>query len=81
MEALYIIFGSLVAMSLFSAFTDYFKHKAKMTALEKKVDSSEKVQFEEEIASLKHRVVTLEKIVTTKGYQVNEEIETLKSVK
>ncbi len=81
MEVLYIIFGSFVAMSLFGVIGDYFKHKSKMTALEKKVDSSEKVKFEEEIASLKHRVVVLEKIVTDKGYQVSEEITNLKSIK
>lgn len=81
MEVLYLIFGFCMAMSLLGIVGDYFKQKAKMSALEKKVDSSEKVKLEEEIASIKHRLVVLEKIVTDKGYQLDEEISKLKSIK
>ena len=81
MEFLYLFFGFCIAMSVLGVVGDYFKQKAKMSALEKKVDSSEKVQLEEEIASIKHRLVVLEKIVTDKGYQLQEEIEKLKSIK
>jgi len=65
-------------MSLLGVVGDYFKQKAKMSALEKKVDSSERVKLDEEIISIKHRLVVLEKIVTDKGYQLEDEIERLK---
>lgn len=81
MEALLIIFGSILGMALLGTIGDYFKHKTKIASLERKVDSSEKVQLEEEITSIKHRLVVLEKIITDKGYQLDEEIEKLKSVK
>ena len=81
MEFLYLFFGFCIAMSVLGVVGDYFKQKAKMSALEKKVDSSEKVKLDEEITSIKHRLVVLEKIVTDKGYQLEEEIEKLKSIK
>jgi len=78
MEFIYLFFGFCLAMSLLGVVGDYFKQKAKMSALEKKVDSSERVKLDEEIISIKHRLVVLEKIVTDKGYQLEDEIERLK---
>lgn len=74
MEFMYLLFGFLLASTLVGVIGDYFKHKAKIKSLEQKFDTSEKVQMQEEIASIKHRLVVLEKIVTDKGYQLNEEI-------
>ena len=81
MDFLYLLFGFFLATTIIGVVGDYFKQKAKMNALEKKVDSSEKVQLDEEISSIKHRLVVLEKIVTNKGYQIDEEIEKLKDKK
>lgn len=58
-----------------------FVYKIKLKEIESKVDNSEKVQFQAEIASMKHRIMTLERIVTDKGYQLDDEISKLKSVK
>jgi hypothetical protein len=56
---------------------DYFKYKTKMKNLEAKFNESEKVKMENEIGSMKHRLVVLEKIITDKGYEVNNEISKL----
>ncbi|MFT5236081.1 MAG: hypothetical protein ACI8SK_000767 [Shewanella sp.] len=56
---------------------DYFKYKTKMKQLEAKLQDSEKVQVIDELNSVKHRLVVLEKIITDKGYEVNEEIRKL----
>lgn len=74
MEWLFAIF---LAMFVCGTITEYFKQKAKMGQLETKIDQSEKVNLQEEIDSIKHRLVVLEKIVTDKGYQVSEEIQRL----
>lgn len=58
-----------------------FIYLMKIREIESKINKSEKIQFKDEMASMKHRLVTLEKIVTEKGYQVTEEISELKSVK
>jgi hypothetical protein len=55
----------------------YFDHRVKMKNLEVKVDNSEKVNLEEELQSIKHRLVVLEKIVTDRRYQLEEEIDKL----
>ncbi|WP_394388513.1 hypothetical protein [Shewanella woodyi] len=56
---------------------DYFKYKTKMKQLEAKLQDSEKVKVIDELDSVKHRLVVLEKLITDKGYEVNEEIRKL----
>lgn len=58
---------------------DYFKYKTKMKQLETKLQESEKVKMIDEMQSIKHRLVVLEKIITDKGYEVNEEIQNLRA--
>lgn len=55
----------------------YFDYRHKMKDLELKVNNSEKVNLEEELQSIKHRLVVLEKIVTDRRYQLEEEIDKL----
>ncbi|WP_065188107.1 hypothetical protein [Shewanella woodyi] len=57
--------------------SDYFKYKTKMKQLEAKLQDSEKVKVIDELDSVKHRLVVLEKLITDKGYEVNEEIRKL----
>jgi hypothetical protein len=56
---------------------DYFKYKTKMRELETKLNESEKVKVGDEISSMKHRLVVLEKIITDKGYEIDNEIRNL----
>ena len=55
----------------------YFDHRCKMKNLELKVNNSEKVNFEEELLSIKHRLIVLEKIVTDRKFQLQDEIDNL----
>ncbi|ACA87907.1 hypothetical protein [Shewanella woodyi] len=48
-----------------------------MKQLEAKLQDSEKVKVIDELDSVKHRLVVLEKLITDKGYEVNEEIRKL----
>ncbi len=57
----------------------YYAYKTRMTDIEGRIDNSEKINMQEEMASIKHRLVVLEKIVTDKGYQLHDEFEQLKS--
>ena len=59
----------------------YFKYNLKLKELSQRIDDSEKIKLSDEIVSLKHRVMTLEKIVTDRGFQVDDEISRLKSIK
>jgi len=59
----------------------YFSYKTRITHLEGKINSSEKINMQEEMASIQHRLVVLEKIVTDKSYQLHEEFEQLKTTK
>ena len=56
---------------------DYFKYKTKMKELEAKLNESQKVKMSDEIGSMKHRLVVLEKIITDKGYEIDNEIDKL----
>ncbi|NRA84160.1 MAG: hypothetical protein HRU22_10465 [Gammaproteobacteria bacterium] len=56
---------------------DYFKYKTKMKELEAKFNESQKVKMSDEIGSMKHRLVVLEKIITDKGYEIDNEIDKL----
>jgi len=85
MTELLIVFGFVTLLMFiifgFVVFIKFIEYKGKVKAVEDKLDKSERVQFQEEMTSLKHRVMVLEKIVTDKGYQLDEEIAKLKSIK
>lgn len=72
-----IIIVAIVFFAIFGA--DFFKYRFRMKQLEAKIDSSDKMKLIDEVESMKHRLVVLEKIVTDKGYEVNEEINKLKN--
>lgn len=55
----------------------YLSHKAEMKKLESAGSSSEVKQLQQDLQILQQRVSVLEKIVTDKGYQLNEEIKNL----
>ena len=71
-----IVIVTLIFVGIFSY--DFFKYKVKMKQLETRLNEAEKVKLFDEMQSVKHRLVVLEKIVTDKGYEVREEIEKLK---
>ena len=79
-EAITIIavLGFFMVLPWLSA--DYFKYKSKIKELEAKLDEVDKVKMIDELASMQHRLVVLEKIVTDKKYSLNEEIANLKSM-
>ncbi|MCK8045758.1 MULTISPECIES: hypothetical protein [Shewanella] len=69
----------IVAIIVFAIFgTDFFKYRFRMKQLEAKIDSSDKMKLIDEVKSIQHRLVVLEKIITDKGYEVSEEINKLK---
>ncbi len=71
-----VVIVALIFIGIFSY--DFFKYKVKMKQLETRLNEAEKVKLFDEMQSIKHRLVVLEKIVTDKGYEVQEEIEKLK---
>ncbi|GIU50751.1 MULTISPECIES: hypothetical protein [Shewanella] len=71
-----IVIVAIVFFAIFGA--DFFKYRLRMKQLEAKIDSSDKMKLVDEVKSMKHRLVILEKIVTDKGYELNEEINKLK---
>ena len=70
-----IVIVALIFVGIFSY--DFFKYKVKMKQLEARLNEAEKVKLFDEMQSVKHRLVVLEKIITDKGYEVREEIEKL----
>ncbi|RYV00749.1 hypothetical protein SOPP22_18265 [Shewanella sp. OPT22] len=72
-----IVIVAIIFFAIFGA--DFFKYRLRMKQLEAKIDSSDKMKLIDEVESVKHRLVVLEKIITDKGYEVSEEINKLKS--
>jgi len=56
----------------------YLDYRAKIKALEAKINNSEKINLIEENKSIKHRLEVLEAIVTDKGYDISENISRIK---
>lgn len=56
----------------------YFDYRAKIKALEVKINNSEKISLIEENASIRHRLEVLEAIITDKGYELNDKISRIK---
>ena len=65
------IFVFIVAIVLM---TNYFSYKKEMAKLGTKVDHVEDSVTQRELDNIKQRLVVLERIVTDKGYNLNEEI-------
>ena len=65
------IFVFIVAIVLI---TNYFSYKKEMAKLGTKVDHVEDSVTQRELDNIKQRLVVLERIVTDKGYNLNEEI-------
>ncbi|MCL1138681.1 ELKS/Rab6-interacting/CAST family protein [Shewanella pneumatophori] len=61
---------AIVAVFLLKAYKEYNKQKGR-------IDADELVQVNKELKELKERVMTLEKIVTDKSYQLHDEIDKL----
>ncbi|NKF49611.1 nitrite reductase [Shewanella sp. WXL01] len=76
MDISQVLIVAIVFFAIFGA--DFFKYRLRMKQLEAKIDSSDKMKLIDEVESLKHRLVVLERIVTDKGYEVNESINQLK---
>ena len=62
------------------ALYDFYTYRKKMQELETKLNDVEKVQVVDELESLKYRVVVLESIISARGHELSEEIESLKTV-
>ncbi|MCK8044701.1 hypothetical protein MSG37_07385 [Shewanella sp. 1CM18E] len=61
---------AIVAVFLLKAYKEYNKQKGR-------IDADELVLVNKELKELKERVMTLEKIVTDKSYQLHDEIDKL----
>lgn len=61
---------AIVAVFLLKAYKEYNKQKGR-------IDADELVLVNKELQELKERVMTLEKIVTDKSYQLHDEINKL----
>lgn len=76
MDITQIIIVSIIFLAIFGA--DFFKYRFRIKQLEAKIECSDKMKLIDEVTSIQHRLVVLEKIITDKGYEVNEEINKLK---
>tara|TARA_R100001377_G_C3188719_1_gene109642 strand:- start:870 stop:1115 length:246 start_codon:yes stop_codon:yes gene_type:complete len=56
---------------------NFFSYKKEMAKLGTKVDHAEDNAVKSELANIKQRLVVLEKIVTDKNYDLNEELSSL----
>ena len=69
-----IIFGSIFGGR-------YLRHRMQMFELKLQREKEFSGELQTKLNIINERLATLEKIVTAKGYQLDEEIEKLKSVK
>lgn len=58
--------------------TNYFSYKKEMAKLGTKVDRVEDNAVKNELDTIKQRLIILERIVTDKNYDLNEEISNLR---
>ena len=56
---------------------NFFSYKKEMAKLGTKVDHAEENALKNELSNIKQRLIVLEKIVTDKNYDLNEEISNL----
>lgn len=69
------VFIFIVAIVLI---TNYFSYKKDMAKLGTKVDHVEDNAVKNELDNIKQRLIVLERIVTDKNYDLNEEISSLR---
>jgi hypothetical protein len=69
------VFLFVIAIVLIS---NFFSYKKEMAKLGSKVDHVEDNAMKNELDNIKQRLIVLEKIVTDKNYELNEEISNLK---
>jgi len=65
-----IVCGSLTSKRV-------LQHRLRSNELKMKLEAEYSGELVKEVESLKHRVASLEKIVTQKGYQLHDEIDNL----
>ncbi|MDN3652094.1 hypothetical protein QWY77_04845 [Thalassotalea ponticola] len=70
------IFEFLIVFVIAYGFYEFFKHR-RLVLKQQQSQSSSSEEVDQELTALKKRVEVLEKIVTDKGYQVNQEIDDL----
>lgn len=75
MDFFVLVFGFCGVMGLAGM---YFEHKKSQMKLQAKLSDMEHGQVHKELAEIKQRLVVLERIVTDRGYSLNEEFATLR---
>jgi len=78
-------FGKLMAVmlpvSLIVFITEYFKYKrstaSQLDTLRKEIDLNSTKELQDEVVTLRERIVVLERIVTDSSYEVDRKIQSL----
>lgn len=60
--------------------TQYFEYRKSMTKLDRKVSSISDNEVQKELDNVKQRLIVLERIVTDKNYDLNEELSKIKGM-
>ena len=76
-----IMMAVFLPISMIVFISEYFKYKRatndKLGKLKQELESKSTEEMEEEIASLKERVIVLESIVTDRSYEIERKISNL----
>jgi hypothetical protein len=60
--------------------TQYFGYRKSMTKLDRKVSSISDNEIQKELDNVKQRLIVLERIVTDKNYDLNDELSKIKGL-
>jgi hypothetical protein len=60
--------------------TQYFEYRKSMTKLDRKVSSISDNEIQKELDNVKQRLIVLERIVTDKNYDLNDELSKIKGL-
>lgn len=60
--------------------TQYFEYRKSMTKLDRKVSSISDNEVQKELDNVKQRLIVLERIVTDKNYDLNDELSKIKGM-
>jgi len=60
--------------------TQYFEYRKSMTKLDRKVSSISDNEIQKELDNVRQRLIVLERIVTDKNYDLNEEFSKIKGM-
>jgi hypothetical protein len=60
--------------------TQYFGYRKGMTKLDRKVSSISDNEIQKELDNVKQRLIVLERIVTDKNYDLNDELSKIKGL-